>query len=471
MKTFLGVSLTLFLVLASVSLNAQAVEYSHEYAVVGKQPAAIFINQYNLPEYNIICRGFDANNNGILDDGDEAPSWWKAYFAYICAYDYPGRDLGGMYEKLKDFDFGDIGFPFRGYFYDKALYLPQNGKIIKFDASNGEVLDSCVLAVNASAVSVIDKYLIVSVRNDIAASPLESDKVLIYDMTAKEIIKTFNMDMNVQQTLPFEYQGGIFLAAVLCEGTDSLLGTASIIGINTDIMMPLKFQVGKHPNHISISNDKQRIAVVISGENKVRIYPVQANGAQYDEILLPDEPNVMPRESAFGKENNLYVSSRDGYVYSYNLDNLTLLEKFQINGAGEGLLASDISSDELYNDLFFASANTLTYPDYAPNDTVTFMRQYQTSVRDTKMMETMVYPNPASISSGERVIIDLSKIDFQESNLRIIDVFGKEIASIQLENTEKFALDLSKYNLSSGVYNIEISNNKKIYSTRLVLVK
>jgi hypothetical protein len=71
-----------------------------------------------------------------------------------------------------------------------------------------------------------------------------------------------------------------------------------------------------------------------------------------------------------------------------------------------------------------------------------------------------VFPNPMS----EQLIIKNDK--FTISNIIIVDVLGKEVVNLPINNLKETAINVAK--MPAGVYQLRIKTDNGIYTTKIV---
>jgi len=93
-----------------------------------------------------------------------------------------------------------------------------------------------------------------------------------------------------------------------------------------------------------------------------------------------------------------------------------------------------------------------------------FMNSTITNISDIQEPEFKIYPNPAN----DFIKIEYSEnANFSDLNIKIYDIFGKLILSQKAENE----LEISTSEFATGIYLLQLSDNKKIISTKKIVIK
>jgi len=92
------------------------------------------------------------------------------------------------------------------------------------------------------------------------------------------------------------------------------------------------------------------------------------------------------------------------------------------------------------------------------NDTITVTFSNPTDIKNLSASKFILFPNP----TNGIINIDLGKNNLNNTNLKVIDIFGKVIYNTQI-TTQKTSINLSNY--SKGIYLIQFSNQNgnKVY--------
>lgn len=447
--------------LVFAAINSFAQDNMRAFSKVGKQPVSVVLQG---DYYHIICMGVDVNFDGSMDDDDETPSWWRIPKSSIDNFIGVNNSIVNA-EKLRDFDFGTLGFPVRCAFADGHLYIAQNGNILKYNVADGSLEEASVFKINANAISVSGDYLFASERiyNTIGSWYPDSNFVSIFKLSDKSLVKRIASDMNVQMTIPFSYHDDKLTLAILNEGDGTAEGNLKMVGVSMTIPHNINYNAGVNANFAVLSPDGEIMATVSNGSHKVILAAMDSKAKTKREIALPTTGFNGPREAAFSKDSKyIFVTAYDGNVYEYSVTDLSLVKTFAANGKVEGLIADNTSDG-----LLFACANINLKDSYAPNDTVTFVFDKISNVKDNGMLAAAVYPNPAS----DFVNIDLSGFNSVKYTVRISDMSGKMIKEFNSENEKVLKINLAPYNLQNGVYTLEVAGTDKVYVTKFAVVR
>jgi hypothetical protein len=127
---------------------------------------------------------------------------------------------------------------------------------------------------------------------------------------------------------------------------------------------------------------------------------------------------------------------------------------------GIGALHGLIYPPSCFESFFFLNAfeqnNTLLY-----GDSTAVCYDFTTSIAENKHKTTVnIFPNP----TNDKIIIE--NLPTEKINLRLINIFGQEIYTIQVQNTNKFSLSLNEY--SSGIYFLSIQTSSEIINKKII---
>lgn len=415
---------------------------------VGKQPVA-FIHDEKNQKINIFCLGYDANFNGTKDDGDESPSWWQAKL--LEQNDPTGKILEDP-RLIKEFEFGSFQFPFRpGYNYPN-LYLSSLNEIQIFDITNGEKNITNLPKISASALTFDNDLLLISHR----PSFTDPGFVYVFDLNKNQFIDTLNAGVNVQKTA-FYGQNKII---VLNEGDFGAANSSIQIFKSNGNKYELEKNIitGDVSNHFEIFDN----ILITTNNNSHDLTLIDLNQNEIiKKIKLPTQGFNGPRESIYSsKLNQIITSTYNGVVYIHNL-NGDLIDSIETEANPEGILLIDRPIPLLF------VANEFMKDTYEPNSSF----QVFSSKTLSKFESSEVKPFLCFNSTSN--LIEIRNIDFQNENLafQIYNSLGELIHKEQVLNSEKFSIDLNKFNSANGCYFIVIQNNHIHYSFPFILAK
>lgn len=429
---------------------------------VGKRPIKIFNYEENMFSniWFVYCAGYDANQNGILDDGDEAPSIW--YFGTEQQMIVSFSSFFGNYtkpKKLMDLDFQNIKLPYRFDIDHKdnmcKIYLPEpngvseviikylSGNVyednLEFQISKKIILEELVNAISVGYNKSNQKLLYLSKRD----AENMTGNVLAYNMDMNEYADTLPARAGVQMTLPLDYRDILILNEKFNEEITANYMNYHVAGYLGDGKHSLinDIELDNNPNHIffhSLQNGDIRTIITFSDIGLIRAY----NGSNIlREEYLNTDSDMGLRETIYGVDSHYYTSSYDAKVYMYDFtpDNIQIIDKLKAYGQAESIFMT-------YYMLFIATPYIESSDE--TNNTITFYAKEPVSVSDNfNLNELQIFPNPASniITINDNNII---------KNYEIFSILGEKLFV-----TDKNTIDISK--LANGIYYIR--SNFKYY--------
>jgi hypothetical protein len=409
---------------------------------VGVRPAGIYTDKDGA--LHIFCSGWDGNYNTIYepDSGDIKPTHWK---------------LSKYLDKpvlISNMEWPPLDIPFRPYTGNEYMYLPHGDKIEIIKLKDAAPVDS-IIGIKAAAVSEFLDYLVLSIRIDENQDwVIDTNLVVIYDMAQGIPVDTLGAWHYVQQTLPFQVEGRIYLA-VLCEGNFFVQDDSKLLiySYNNEVFTEEKsINIGSGGNHIYL--DDNFLVVTSNGSRDVHFILVDTFEEMFT-ISIPTSEWDGPRESMTVAGDiwgdYLAVSSCwDGNVYMYNpFEEMPNLKAVETAGKAESM---QFMGEDIY------VAHPYKKGSYNPSNLISKLSKV-TSAGIEKAINVNVYPNPAS----EYIIIDgLTDLN-KASEFEIYSIEGKLISKIRdiYFNVEKAIISLSRINLSNGVYILRTSDTGK----------
>lgn len=428
-----------FLAIISGSLFADTFNLKGHYEV-GKQPVAIY--EYDN-EIHVFCLGYDKNYDGVQDEGDEAPSWWK--------YD------NGNTTKLRDFDWGFfMGFPFRPSLYDGKIFIATTDKVLAYDLNTGVEVEDSQVPFGGSSVTIKDDIMYISQRG-------ESNQVLVYDMEGKTTLFVIPAGKNVQKTEIFEANDKNYIA-IMNEGnfgaSNSTLQICELTGNNYSEVK--SFDLGGGANHLTISEGI--IVVTMNGSMELKVIPLD-DFETMSSFTMPIEGAYKgPRETAVTgfemiltgvdeyEATSVITTTYDGeegapgkvYWRFLEQDSPRIIES---HGKSEGLL---------YNKQSLYIANINKTGTYDPDNYITVYGVQLSAEENSPVSEMKIYPNPARDKATLNISIDRKVKDFV---VEISSIDGTIISSFNVENSAddiSLGLPIKEMNLTPGFYNASI---------------
>lgn len=288
---------------------------------VGSQPAEIFYDE-NTGIYHIFCLGKDINYNGVKDENDENPSWWVLNQS----------NLSSPVKKI-DFDFGNMGFPFRPFvdFTNKKLYISQNNFLKIYDLNTSDLINQFEIPYNATAISVEGNYLYLSiVKSFDQVGELES-----YDLNTFKKTGSVTCGYSVGQSIIYTLNNNKYIA-VISQGNGAENSILDIFLINNGSFTQIKrFEnLGNFANHIAIYNDE--LYLTINGSHKIYVIDLKDHTVKNIINTLTNGYNG-PREIALLDEKYLFTTTYDKKILIFDKNNGSLLDSYLINNKTEGL--------------------------------------------------------------------------------------------------------------------------------------
>ncbi len=439
----------LFLICFSFNLKSEFFKAEFQLGATGA--GLINTDEYSL---HIFFAGYDSDFDGELntDLGEEPASW---YFFKL----NPPNNFET--EHILDFD-GFIQFPFRPARKGNLLYVPLENKIIICDLESKTILDNNFLEISASALSIFDNFLFISVRYDYDYDYMIDDNfVIVYELQTKRFLDTLEAYDFVQQTLPVMW-GNNFYLFVLNEGNfgsdDSKLQIFKYENMRLNEIQVI--DIGSGGNYLA--QYENIIAIVSSGSNKIHFFDLNTFGI-YKSFDIPGEPWNGPREIIFTGNDNIrkeafgefIVSTYDNKIYSHKNQEITLLDEFDYKIESLAFLGPNLCALSSF-DADYNSAKSL-YILFNPF----------TSIQKNSSFDLKIYPNPTSgilqISNDENNIIKV---------IELYDSKGLFIEKIQNDiNAKNILINLNKFQLSNGLYILKIISDNQIVNQPFILIK
>lgn len=518
MKKLLLLMLLICIATSNLSLNAQT-DFKSVTAIVGKQPVAIFpcrdANNLELPNYdtlNIICMGIDENFNGVLDENDELPSWWKIEGVKNANPNNPNANPVTV-RKIMDFEANWGGFfPFRcgtvgnNVFpspHSNLLVIPEKNAIRFFDISNeadAEMTINNIVGTKSVVVSGSGSTLFVSMRDYAEENnwiPIANYVKIFEGHNNYEFSDSIPTGNNVQRVISYDLPIEIIANeighfAVLCEGG---AGEESTVGFYTryfngygDVAAIIRenIEIGKGGNELVMHNimdtngiykmplpfffaisDADSKITIIGGlfpDLKILFPYFDSNVIQLPEFSSPREMSIKETiDEKTGEINySAFISTNSNKIfYLPDLRKTKEFVEIETPEISEAIL--NIKQDRI------VCAYTNIYKELyvLPSNTVTILYEGETSIdADLAVNNFIVFPNPIN----DVVNIITSKAN-EVKNIKILDIEGRTLQEISKFITSSNDLLQFRLNskLASGKYFIQLETTKEILTQSIVV--
>lgn len=434
---------------------------------VGNEPVGVFYDD-TTHLFHIICKGTDKNFNGIFepDSGDVRPSWWTVSI---------DDKMIPTVQKVLDFEFGSIQFPFRPAFVqnERKIFINHLNKIQAYSLDLFTPIENEDYNYFATGLDYFNKNLVIT-KSSLSN---QQDTLIILNTLTKTITYQRSIGINAQQTLMLGTDApNKFTLATLNIGPWNSDSSNVVYGYyeNSTVSNLNEINIGNTGNHISTFGNRFLVATAMFSNNiyiidlinnSVKIANSQSSpwgGPSFSKII-----NFNTNEENSKQLNYLVSVNYDGFLELWQIDNVTkeiisdTHNSIQIDGKGEAFdyFYSDFSGKTTVNILV---ANSLK-SDYSPNNTLTFMQFENTTslVNNVNDKIVEIYPNPVT----NKININFKNMQF---SYKIYNSFGLEVAS---ENNLFSLTQLDLTSLNTGIYIIEIISGKKCYFEKFELLK
>ncbi|ROL57530.1 hypothetical protein D9V86_12240 [Bacteroidetes/Chlorobi group bacterium ChocPot_Mid] len=317
---------------------------------VGSQPAKIFYDEAK-GLFHIICLGKDVDFDGIKDTDDENPSWWIIN----------KNDLSNP-QKMLEFDFGYMGFPFRPCFdwNERSFFISQSGEIKQYNIDNFNLVSTGIGNYYASAISKDGDTLYLSINQENG----KPGRVIIYNYKNKQEISSITAGLNVQQVLNYQLNGKKMLA-VMSEGLgnqDAMLQFVELKITGAEVVK--KFEnIGKYANFMTMAGGK--LFLILNGSHEIWEYNL--NDYSITKTFSSGTSGFNgPREAVIQNSyEELYVTTYNGDVRVFDTKTGALKKTYPVDSKAEGMY--------LLKDEVFLVCN-ISNADYSANNKVSIFR-------------------------------------------------------------------------------------------------
>ena len=431
----------LVLIALVLTISANAYDLLKSNVKVGTQPLEIFFDKSKMVAH-VFCDGTDSAFNNVKDYYDENPSWWTIDLKNI------STDNQFTAVKVKDFNFGSIGFTFRPIWDETArrIYISQLGKTQAYDIDTHQEIPGESYNIGASALAYDDNHIYFSIIDYSAPG-----KVIVYNRTKKQFTDTLSAGNMTRQCLSLD--GKLY---VLNEGNfGTYTGQLDVYTID-DFKNHKSVYLGSTANYLYPNDGK--IYITMNYENKVLYYDTNL-GIITDSIYNKDIPPGNFRECKI-TGYKMYISSYDGNIYLYNVYSNSLLASLESSGAVEGL---DLSSNAIF------ATNIYKKGSYNYSDTVSiFFTEFWGVEDDTTSATIQIYPNP--VQQNAHFKIESYDLLSGSASLKIYNASGIMMYSRSFgyisSNSFEAEINTESMGLARGTYYVEVNiGNKKYHSS------
>ena len=133
-------------------------------------------------------------------------------------------------------------------------------------------------------------------------------------------------------------------------------------------------------------------------------------------------------------------------------------------GAGpeNPVYAMEVFDSSLYVGGEFLHVDSTTFVGYITRYDPAIIIQDTTAIVEVKQKGSAIniYPNPATNE------IKISNLSPEENQIKIFNLLGQQVKSLSVSNEQNHTINIS--DLSSGIYMLTVSNNKKISCKKFV---
>lgn len=472
---------------------------------LGKQPLFISAEKIsgsyatNADVLNVICLGQDADWDGLLGDGDEAPSWWQIS-NIINSNPYLPNPEHLVVKKVMDLPVNFDMFPYRFSCGDEfsgipALHgnliaLPDKENIAFYDMTSQQQVGHTLYNSNSKSSCFFGKTVAVTSRDYTNPGDwIPSDNWLRL-FPAHSFQNPYSINVphtNVQRVVHYK-AGGADVLAVLCEGdgfpAESYIhfyvSKIDLSDIPADapldkIFDTLSMQVGLGANDVAVLNYRMfndtipYLCVVSSFDNTIyvldgrEVLSLDANKVGITPISAPvAEPNSL-REVNFttsedGLDQTVFISGYDGKVYYASITALLFTgEAFTIEGKGPIETTFGICK----NDVLCAFTTIYQQGGYDPNNLLSIVYTSPTGINDVVKSDA-VYPNPAS----SFITIENAAAS-QVTSIQLVALDGQIYNNIKYVASDSTLL-ISLPNIPAGHYIIKLQTNIGIITESII---
>lgn len=413
-------------------------------ADIGVCPVEVFMSPDNNYFY-AICAGYDANFNGIEEEGDARPSIWKIETE---------NDIFVWIHRVLTLEFNALKFPVRFGYNGSILYLPSRNKILEIDCENDTLLNEYPTTGDPSDVKYTQNGLQICFPGPAGSNGFIGEYRLP-DMRKRWEVP---VGINLQESLVLNNRS----FAALCVGPygkDSSQVWFGTVNDDDTVTNFEKYTIGATGNHLYNFLDL-RIFATSNGSHKVTRLHQNSNWA--DTLYTETTGFDGPRET-IEFHNNVFVTTYAGDVRIYDFNSKTPSQIVPLDGKAEGICATGwfVPEGGGRANVFVASPFK---KDYSPNTKLYFLRKTFASVSESLANAPFsIYPTPAR--DNLTVKFDNAPLG---AKIEIRDAAGKLIKSSEA-NEELANVDL--LGVAQGAYFAVISIGDKVWSAPFTVVR
>jgi len=452
MRKSFAILAAFFLLNFSFFSYSQVIETARGSVQVGKQPAILYDNGSDLL---LFCLGWDANYDGNFDpQNDEMPSIWDIFIT-TPSYSQPNFIFP---TKMMDIEFGTTFFLYRPAFnidknYNMRFFYQHNNHIKIVDIRERKLIDSIPFEDKIANIFIEDDLLYLSTQYiPEGAWTAEDNYLIIFDMKTKSAVDTIPADMNIRMSKAIKDKYIYILNEGLGGVDDSFISIYNYFK-NEDGTRTLykKYSVGSFGNHFDLDYSGDNVFVVSNGFHKVTQFNIHDDSAF--EYILPTNGFNGPREVKYNPhESKIRVSTYDGNVYGFELNNPTPTEIFETSAKVESMA---------WKGNFLFLMTNISNHNFSPADSLIAIINYISSVTDNPINKVATYPNPTS----DYIIVSCDDVVANYLDYQIVSLQGEVIGRGSLHvvgNTTM--INLKQYNLQNGTYFLKLTfDQKQVY--------
>lgn len=417
---------------------------------VGTQPVkSYYDSKKNL--LHVFCLGQDLNFNGIQDAEDEVPSWWIV------------RGQSGSYfsEKVREFEFGSLQFPFRPAI-DKEndlLYIPHPDRVALYDLLDYSILDNNLWSGNPSAISLAGPHKLITVPGGFD----ETGEIVVFDATTQNELQVIETEENPQKSIYFNYEGAIWFA-ILNNGVFGEGKSTIQYAVLPHMQQPTlkSVNVGATANDLVFKNGN--IYSVANGSHE--IYKIDLSNDNVSKLNLGSNNFDGPREIEFVEfvedgetMEAAVITSYSGLLPIYEENKFVSILPFSSNYRVEDFEPIDLNNLDFPS---YAICAPYDY-EYSNNDQVAIAGQFNSSVKEFKSEEVSsikIFPAPVNGNFTIKIEGLINNFDYE-----IFDISGNMIFKGS-SNSSRIDLNSNKIGLNSGTYFARILGTKSQFSIK-----
>jgi hypothetical protein len=408
---------------------------------VGKRPSQVLMMHDEF--VFVFCAGWDVNQNGIQDEGDEPASIWYFWTNNMMITSFQSFSDYSIPQKLIDLDFRTEQIPLSPILFqdNREIYIPGPNGITKitidYAGSNPPTLTATKeilipqvpIAISPGKSKSGHDRLYLSMRDTVN----KTGNILVYDMVDKIFYDTIPAYGNVQKSLPYNYDRELFILNSDTSSTESKLLVVHV-GENIGLGKHLLLKDMAIPTGANFITGNGIVYITSYKESKLTTVDKDYN-------LLTGSINLIKDGGPREIESN-WMSSYNGYIYQFQQynGNVTFTDSLKAYGRAEGMAM---------NLMFFTIATPYLEGTYKPDSTITLYGKEPVSVEENKNeVIAAISPNPAN----NYIILNNEII---KGEVEVYSFTGEKLYTV---NTSQ--INISK--LVTGIYFVK--SGKNIYN-------